>query len=35
MSGHVNIKIKHLLTSEHLEYVSLTYKEPARSEPLT
>ena len=33
--SHVNIKIKHLLTLEVLEYMSLTNKEPVRSKPVT
>ena len=32
---HVNIEIKHLLTSELLEYMSLTKKGPAKSKPVT
>ena len=34
-AAHVNIKIKHLLTSELLEYMPLTNKRPAKSKPVT
>ena len=35
LATHVNIEIKHLLTSELLEYMSLTKKGPAKSKPVT
>ena len=35
LPAHVNIKIKHLLTLELLEYMSLTNKGPANSKPIT
>ena len=33
--AHVNIKIKHILTQELLEYMSLTNKGTAKSKPIT
>ena len=35
LAAHVNTKIKHLLTSNLLEYMSLTNKGPAKSKPVS